>query len=66
MNTDERMEKIRQRAEAKGVAMTHLCGLAGLNYASWYRWTKGKQKPRDGTLDRLEAQLDKIKKGKPS
>ncbi len=61
MTPAEHVEKIKRRAKTMGVPMTRLCGMAGVHYASWYRWSTGEQKPREGTLDRLDAMLDELK-----
>lgn len=56
------IQKIEADAAKQGVTMTDVCRKAGVNYATWWRWTRSKFEPRQASVTRIIEALNKIKK----
>ena len=48
---------IESRASKAGITIKDLLRKAGVNRATWWRWSTGQFKPRAGTVERIEAAL---------
>ena len=53
MNTAD----IQARASKAGITIPDLLKRAGVNRATWWRWSTGQFQPRAGTVERIEAAL---------
>jgi transcriptional regulator with XRE-family HTH domain len=50
-------QDIEARAQREGLSIPDLLKRAGINRATWWRWSTGRFQPRAETVDRIEAAL---------
>lgn len=48
---------IEARAREAGISIKDLLTRAGINRATWWRWSTGRFQPRAGTVERIEKAL---------
>lgn len=53
---------IQARAREAGISIKDLLARAGINRATWWRWSTGRFQPRAGTVQRIEAALQPLQK----
>lgn len=55
MTRKQSIEAVERHARAEGVSVRALCALAGIDYTTFYRWTKGDgaSMPRRATVEKL-------------
>lgn len=52
------IQQIEADAAKQGVTMTDVCRKAGVNYATWWRWTRSKFEPRASKLAAIRQALN--------
>ncbi len=57
MNTTD----IEARASKAGITIPDLLKRAGINRATWWRWSTGRFQPRAGTVERINNVLNRRK-----
>ena len=60
MNTT--IKQIEADAAKHGVTMTEVCRRAGINYSTWWRWTRSKFEPRQSSITSINNVLNQLKK----
>lgn len=53
--------EIQARADALGIPIAELLKRAGISRVTWWRWSTGRFQPRAGTVERIEAVLNRRK-----
>lgn len=59
------VQQIEADAARKGVNMTDVCRMAGVNYSTWWRWTRSKFEPRQSSIVRIIEALNQIDHAQP-
>lgn len=54
--------EIQARAAKAGITLKDLLVAAGVNRATWWRWSTGRFQPRAATVERIEAALQPHRK----
>lgn len=54
--------EITDLAAKRGIKLSALLKIAGINYSTWWRWQQGKYQPRAASLEKIKKALNQPKK----